>query len=877
MKIKLSILIPIYNACNYLEETLQSIVKQKDYENIPLEVLMIDDGSTDNSADICREYQKKYKNFKYYYKNNSGVSMTRNYGMKIAKGDYILFLDSDDTIQENTLKSVLYTFDKYAGEANILAYPLFNMTNESVIPHERQSVYEKEGVYNIEITPYINQCTMNVVIKNLPENEKIWFNTQLKQSEDALFNTQMILSTNKIIIASSGGYNYRKDLYSTVDRFKNPVDIKNMLLDFFEALASLANKDGKLKTYVQSMVLYEINWRFVQNVFYPNHLNNDDFNKWVLRLQKIFDFIDAETIIKQPFMDYYHKCYFIENFKKDIVVNVDSSGAIVKVDDKQITKISKFTLVFNKIKFHETNILFEGYIKGPFKKIMNNVTFEIEDNNNNIRTIDLIDTQANYYKAKVRTANFKGFSFELSLENINKYEFNVKLNGLLQNTTSYFENSVIFKKYLNSSIVVKGQYIISYSNNPFIIHIDEKKSLTENNRNFLLKQKRNLNLPANRNMKHVIKLNEFLKFVLKSKEIWLYNDRENIKDNAFYQFVNDMTINDGILRYYVVYGKKSDKLNIPLKQQVVYGSVKHKMLFINSKMIITSFKDFTEYSPISRRLFNTLYSDLNFNLVYLQHGILHAHTPWLYSKFKTNFDYYLISSELEKNNLIENYGYNQSDLIEAGMPRFDIIAGDVSKKKKKILYAPSWRKSFVDEKNNKARTLNLPALENSLFYKAVVSLINNKDLIDLLKNNNYVLDIKLHPILLENKQIFSSKYPEIKILNSDDMIKESDYSLFVTDFSSYVFDYIKLNTPVTFLFPDKKHFQSGNHIYNTLDFNLSIFGPEFIEIEDFIEFISKGIGNDFKQNNLYKSNELFFDLKGNKATTIVYDKLRNFK
>lgn len=91
----ISIIVPVYNVGKYLEKCLESI-KNQTYKNI--EVILINDGSTDNSEEICNEYCKKYKEFVLYNKKNGGLSSARNYGLDRITGDYIVFIDSDDVI-----------------------------------------------------------------------------------------------------------------------------------------------------------------------------------------------------------------------------------------------------------------------------------------------------------------------------------------------------------------------------------------------------------------------------------------------------------------------------------------------------------------------------------------------------------------------------------------------------------------------------------------------------------------------------------------------------------------------------------------------------------------------------------------------------------
>lgn len=92
---KVSVIVPVYNVFEYLDKCLDSLSHQtlKD-----IEVIIVNDGSPDNSEDIIKKYTKKYQNFKYYKKENGGLSSARNYGIKYATGDYIAFLDSDDYV-----------------------------------------------------------------------------------------------------------------------------------------------------------------------------------------------------------------------------------------------------------------------------------------------------------------------------------------------------------------------------------------------------------------------------------------------------------------------------------------------------------------------------------------------------------------------------------------------------------------------------------------------------------------------------------------------------------------------------------------------------------------------------------------------------------
>lgn len=105
----LSIIIPVYNVEKYLDECLESIIKNYN-ENI--EVVLVDDGSIDNSGILCDEYAKKYKFITVIHKKNGGLSSARNVGIDKAKGKYIWFVDSDDYISDSSISSIIYATEK---------------------------------------------------------------------------------------------------------------------------------------------------------------------------------------------------------------------------------------------------------------------------------------------------------------------------------------------------------------------------------------------------------------------------------------------------------------------------------------------------------------------------------------------------------------------------------------------------------------------------------------------------------------------------------------------------------------------------------------------------------------------------------------------
>ena len=123
MNNKVSVIIPVYNVQDYLERCVDSIIKQT-YKNI--EIILIDDGSHDNSGKICDDYKKKYNNIIVIHKENEGQSIAREYGIKIAKGEYISFVDSDDFLNEKYYEKMIRLLEKSDCDIAVCDYIKFS-------------------------------------------------------------------------------------------------------------------------------------------------------------------------------------------------------------------------------------------------------------------------------------------------------------------------------------------------------------------------------------------------------------------------------------------------------------------------------------------------------------------------------------------------------------------------------------------------------------------------------------------------------------------------------------------------------------------------------------------------------------------------------
>lgn len=204
-----SILTPVYNVEEYLPKCLDSILGQT-YPN--LQVVLIDDGSKDNSWAVCKEYAAKDFRLEIYHQENQGVATTRNHLLEKVKGDYVLFVDSDDWIESDMVEYLLIKITE--SKADIVTCSMVvndNSVNTTHISIElwNQDKAIKEFLKHISL----NGSLWNKLVKtSLLHNLK--FHCEISYGEDALFTWQVLQRVKQVLYTDKKLYHYRRNLSS---------------------------------------------------------------------------------------------------------------------------------------------------------------------------------------------------------------------------------------------------------------------------------------------------------------------------------------------------------------------------------------------------------------------------------------------------------------------------------------------------------------------------------------------------------------------------------------------------------------------------------------------------------------------------------------
>ena len=261
MEDKISIIVPIYNSERYLDKCINSILNQT-YKN--LEIILIDDGSTDKSKMICEKYKKKDSRIIFISKKNTGVSDTRNIGLNIASGKYIGFVDSDDFIKLDMFEILIYNINKYRADLSIC-----NIVEKNNRKYRVKELSSRDGLKIIlENSGPKGYIYNKLYKKNIIDRYNIKFNVNIYMCEDLLFNCLYLQNIGKVIYTTQELYYYIKRRGSVTNsqynfRFATILDAYNEMFkiyikeergmyDYFKAIYVLTNINLKIKMFLSN-------------------------------------------------------------------------------------------------------------------------------------------------------------------------------------------------------------------------------------------------------------------------------------------------------------------------------------------------------------------------------------------------------------------------------------------------------------------------------------------------------------------------------------------------------------------------------------------------------------------------------------------------
>ena len=614
-------------------------------------------------------------------------------------------------------------------------------------------------------------------------------------------------------------------------------------------------------------------WKTHNNVVWPYHLQEKELRAARRRVAGIVNRLPDEVILAYNGIDNFYRSYLfaMKSEGRNSVKLLPEALQIVR-NGKVVYEAKKLEIVLTKFRPEKTRIHFIAFLKSPVFNFCNKpvLWMEINGDSENRREIPLKKSSWRFYKSKEETNSFYTFVLDIDTEEIKKFHFYVEVEGTLYDTYYYFMPEVIFNAKLDRYRYYTGNMEYRFDHNTILIN-EAEEGVAEWYRDHIQKQFEETE-PG---------ICEYRDRILEQREhagrIWLYYDCKGVyKDNGYLQFMHDFEKEDGIKRYYILNNDLESCRELFTERQlpyvVMFGSDEHKMLYCLAEKVITAYIERNNYFPFTDMEYAKLMDVAAMPMIiYLQHGVYHAYIPWKYSLDRLPVDKKVISTKFEHDQDIQEHCFTEQYEIASCMPRYDNL-DHMAKPDKKILFAPSWRKYLVDMAGHEWITREDIFLKSN-FYKETTAFLKNEELIRFLRQNGYTLEFKLHPILMRYAHLYSIDGETIVMAPA--AVREEEYAVFITDFSSYVFDFAYLKRSILYFVPDYEEFRSGMNDYRECVLPVENALGDFADnAKDAIRILQKIVRRGGKPSIKYarRMDKLFY-YKDNNACQRIYEEL----
>lgn len=875
---EVTVIVPVYNVENYVAETINSLINQSLFAN--LEIILVEDYSTDNSLEICEKYANIYDNIKVVQTEGKGLSDARNTGMKLVKTPFVMFIDSDDLFPHYTCYKMWNAIRKDNLNIVVGNLELFPRTT----PNYRWKKYFGKGnkildmyTSGSDLVWYPSACT-KIYRTSFLKAEKAEFKSGL-HFEDAYTITPLMIKARYIGLVDEVIYKYRKrdDNTSIMDNIYKKQNFYDHLL-VNENLIKYRKLSAGLNQSIQMFVV-QTYIGFLNNFNNPRvGLSEKEKLELFNRLVKLF--VDVNPLAVSSLLRPNNKVNLYAIFENDYQTLLD--GCIkaegLKIIENKLTPLiyrnrtianfepNIWNVLIDRIDYNDSGIVVKSNFNYNGIKFSKFIDFNINLKITNKDGQSEIITGKQYWRYDGVTKDipdqFIGIDFIIptaiikKLKSVVDYQILIddgynnsvekapQFNGLL---TQYNRLYAVDNDFIGSNFTLEGRKLeLKYVT---------KKEAKEINKAKIEKMKEK-SIPY---MPRIIY--NLTKPFLNRKTINIIGERgDTFQDNSSVFF-----------KYCADHGKKSntyflaEENSVAYKEAKKYGkvikmnSLKHWLYLLNADNVITSYSINGYMLPktIDKDDFLEYYSDIcNYQKVNLQHGVTYNNVISTMSRNRIGFDKIVVTNKMEEE-YIKKSGYADDELLKVGLPRFDSLPIKKDKKIKKILFIPTWRTGIVNKSYDGVGGKTAEAFMESEYYQKINGLLTNKKLNKLIRKEKIEFVFKPHYEVGEFVDTFTFNNniklkPEINVQQS--LI---DADLIITDYSSVFWDGIFMNKPVLYYQFDKEEFYSTHYSEGYIKFDDNRYGKVLEDEKKLVKTINDYVKNGYNNVDENVRKELF--------------------
>ena len=824
MKFKITAITAFLNEERYLSEAIDSLVAQSIGFEENVQLVLINDGSTDSSRGICEEYVSRFPdNITLINKENSGVSDSRNLGMNYIQGKYTVFFDGDDIWDKNAFQAIYDSFEsfgdavdtctcriKYIGDFKNRVYPLDYKFDKG----RRITDLVKEPA-NIQIT------IGNVVFRSEALKGKL-FDTDMTYCEDSWFANQIIAEKAAMGIIPDAIFYYRKN-QGKGNQSVRIVETRRWFFDviqqyYFRMFNFAQESFGEIPEYFQRSIFYDIKWR-KYNPAVDTILTEEDKQEHLSLLRQILEKISDDIILQDKDINQYYKLYLLDiKYGRSVINDAELKKSKYYFNGKKVFDLkNKSMFQIKTIMQHGDKVVIEGITK--INRVRRSYELYAADEDNNKTGMSCFRFNRFDYLGLTGEMVNEGLGFRAEIPVVpgHKYGFFADIDGQTVRFMPVEESFMKLKRGNKAYYYVCGDYIVRDDNG--WLQFDKKTSLSM----FTAESRFGAEAYARRLLK---KDRRMLKELRNRKRI----EKSALIDRvAFVSARADDTLQDNIKKVW-------DATELP---KVKYSKARlnrhpeyvREAIGIISTSKVVVLDDYVDLRGYNKKPGQKIIQIWHASGAGKKFGADGSNVlPSEDAMYHRDYDLVTVSAEAAREPFASAFSLPVEKMVATGVARTDDffdedhIASVKSKiygihpefaDKKVILYAPTFR-----DVKGRLRSRFVPEIDF--------------DALSEFLGEDRVFVLCPHPVMTE--PILKREYDnikEVRDVTTNDMMFVSD--LLVTDYSSAIFEYSLLRKPMVFYCYDYDTYTRDFY----MDFDTELPGPILKTQEDLFAYLKQ--------------------------------------
>lgn len=808
-----SVIVPVYNKEKSLERCIESALGQLGDED---ELVLVDDGSTDGSARMCREAAGAHENVICISQENAGVSAARNAGVSAASGAYLLFLDADDELGPGTVEALVRAFESFGDEVDVVTYPILYVKRDgSSHGHRRERWFTQTGVYALGEFSQIAQTTMNIVVRNRGL-ENLFFETGRAMGEDQLYITHSLERTGKIGFCAEALYLYSRDGSGNSYALNSPLFTFEEYLGLVECYLQIAKRTPALRDYALNLVLYNIGWRTRQNKLLPEFGSPDQRAANLERLASLLRKVPLRLWLDSVYIRAMHKPYLISTFGL-------ASGAPALSFTRKRTVLAYGPDVWKTSlpSIRVMRMICEGGNLHLSCRVFSAAFWYASDVKVFVclagkrREVRLRDSSFSYYMSHKKTARAFVFDLDVPVPKKGAHE-SVELAVVVDGQEAPSVRFAVKPKRCNLLALDEG---LSWATRDFRIAFAPGQSAFELTGTRFLSDGAFFKSVSD-DTRQAEARHRVRKDVKRGsgRPVWLYVDAAAADGTgpAFAQFRHDISQADGAARWYVT--SRPDALM--RESPGLSGSLTspddaaYLALYLASRVIVSGADDPLCWMPSDADGLAAL-ADLAApkSVVHVRDGVRNEHAPWKLGKDKSVFDYEAVLTTEEAEAAVAEYDCARDEVLCAGLSLAPSagasVPGESENPAGRVLVALDWR-SYLIRAEGEAYVPTSNGLMGTAYGRGIAALV------EALARAGIKADVLLHPNLACYEAELAASLPGTGV--ATEISEARCCGVVVTDFCARAYEHALAGAALVGFVPDPDELRSDLNFCDGADF-----------------------------------------------------------